>query len=196
MGPKKCKICEEAQSKYKCPNCFIPYCSLVCFKKHKEIPCGKSEAEPEPSCEEKLAWLRIDVDWEESLLQFFDGFKALLIKDELSMKLAYRAVKSPTTSLEPHSDEDGRAREIMTSAPAPHVEKPIYIDEPSEALNQSQLESIASSNEILEAIRNKDLQKLIYDLDSSLDAETELDKAMEKEEFRILSEKILSTISQ
>ncbi|KAJ8553009.1 hypothetical protein K7X08_020402 [Anisodus acutangulus] len=137
MGPKKCKICEEAQSKYKCPNCFIPYCSLVCFKKHKEIPCGKSEAEPEPSCEEKLA-----------------------------------------------------------SAPAPHVEKPIYIDEPSEALNQPQLESIASSNEILEAIRNKDLQKLIYDLDSSLDAETELDKAMEKEEFRILSEKILSTISQ
>ncbi|XP_060174863.1 uncharacterized protein LOC132605697 [Lycium barbarum] len=133
MGPQKCKVCDEAQSKYKCPNCFIPYCSLVCFKKHKEIPCGK----PEPEPEEKLA-----------------------------------------------------------SALAPHVEKPIYVDEPSEALNQSQLESIASSAEILEAVRNKELQTLIYNLDSSLDAETELDKAMEKEEFRIISEKILSIISQ
>nr|GMD69104.1 zinc finger HIT domain-containing protein 3 [Ipomoea batatas] len=35
MGPKKCGVCEEAQSKYKCPSCLIPYCSLTCFKKHK-----------------------------------------------------------------------------------------------------------------------------------------------------------------
>ncbi|KAH0667803.1 hypothetical protein KY285_029009 [Solanum tuberosum] len=133
MGSKKCQVCDEAQSKYKCPNCFIPFCSLVCFKKHKEIPCGKPEPEPEsePVSEEKLA-----------------------------------------------------------PAPALHVEKPIYVDEPGEAVNQSQLESIASSSEILEAIRNKELQKLIYNLDSSLDAENELDKAMEKEELRIISEKI------
>lgn len=139
MGSKKCEVCDEAKSKYKCPNCFMPYCSLVCFRKHKEIPCGKPEPEPdaEPASEENLA-----------------------------------------------------------PAPALHVEKPIYVDEPSEALNQSQLESIASSTEILEAMRNKELQKLIYNLDSSLDAENELDKAMEKEEFRILSEKILSIISQ
>ncbi|KAF3654838.1 putative transcription factor PIF1-like isoform 1 [Capsicum annuum] len=135
MGSKKCEVCDEAKSKYKCPNCFIPYCSSVCFKKHKEIPCVKPE--PEPASEEKLA-----------------------------------------------------------SAQALHVDNPIYVDEPSEALNQSQLESIASSTEILEAIRNKELQKLICNLDSSLDAENELDKAMEKEEFRIFSEKILSIISQ
>lgn len=139
MGSKKCGVCAEAQSKYKCPNCFIPYCSLACFRKHKEIPCGK----PEPETEPELA-------------------------------------------------SEGK----LASAPALHVEKPIYVDEPSEALNQSQLESIASSTEILEAIRNKELQKLIYNLDSSLDAENELDKAMENEEFRIISEKILSLIGR
>ncbi|XP_006364547.1 zinc finger HIT domain-containing protein 3 [Solanum tuberosum] len=138
MGSKKCQVCDEAQSKYKCPSCFIPFCSLVCFKKHKEIPCGKPESEPES---------------------------------------------------EPVSEEK------LPPAPALRVEKPIYVDEPGEAVNQSQLESIASSSEILEAIRNKELQKLIYNLDSSLDAENELDKAMEKEEFRIISEKILSIIS-
>ncbi|CAH9073654.1 unnamed protein product [Cuscuta europaea] len=41
MGPRKCGVCDEAQSKYKCPNCVIHYCSLACFKKHKEIPCEK-----------------------------------------------------------------------------------------------------------------------------------------------------------
>lgn len=39
MGPRKCQVCNEAPSKYKCPQCLAPYCSLVCFKKHKEVPC-------------------------------------------------------------------------------------------------------------------------------------------------------------
>ncbi|KAF3654463.1 putative transcription factor PIF1-like isoform 1 [Capsicum annuum] len=92
---------------------------------------------------------------------------------------------------EPASEEKlGLTLSLSASAQALHVDNPIYVDEPSEALNQSQLESIASSTEILEAIRNKELQKLICNLDSSLDAENELDKAMEKEEFRIFSEKV------
>uniref|UniRef100_F6HZV5 HIT-type domain-containing protein n=1 Tax=Vitis vinifera TaxID=29760 RepID=F6HZV5_VITVI len=41
MSRRECKVCNEAASKYKCPSCLIPYCSLVCFKKHKEIPCVK-----------------------------------------------------------------------------------------------------------------------------------------------------------
>nr|GLL42762.1 zinc finger HIT domain-containing protein 3 isoform X1 [Ipomoea trifida] len=56
MGPKKCGVCEEAQSKYKCPSCVIPYCSLTCFKKHKEIPCGI----PQPS-EENLGKLCFEI---------------------------------------------------------------------------------------------------------------------------------------
>lgn len=40
-----CKICSEAPSKYKCPNCSLDYCSLKCFKseshKHDEIPTEK-----------------------------------------------------------------------------------------------------------------------------------------------------------
>lgn len=41
MGPRQCQVCNEAPSKYKCPLCLVPYCSLVCFKKHKEVPCVK-----------------------------------------------------------------------------------------------------------------------------------------------------------
>jgi hypothetical protein len=33
---KICKICIKDYSKYTCPKCDIPYCSLVCYKKHGE----------------------------------------------------------------------------------------------------------------------------------------------------------------
>ncbi|KAJ3106607.1 hypothetical protein HDU97_005972 [Phlyctochytrium planicorne] len=41
MG-KKCGICTINDSKYKCPGCFAPYCSVTCFKTHKETPCAPS----------------------------------------------------------------------------------------------------------------------------------------------------------
>ncbi|MCL7049713.1 hypothetical protein MKW94_017264 [Papaver nudicaule] len=41
-GAKHCEICKDAISKYKCPSCLVPYCSLVCYKKHKATPCLKS----------------------------------------------------------------------------------------------------------------------------------------------------------
>lgn len=42
MGPLQCGVCKEAQSKYKCPSCLVPYCSLGCFKNHKESICKES----------------------------------------------------------------------------------------------------------------------------------------------------------
>ncbi|KAJ0512469.1 putative Zinc finger HIT domain-containing protein [Helianthus annuus] len=57
---KECKVCEKAESRYKCPMCLIPYCSLVCFKKHKEIPCVK----PVPASENDTSTsiTTVDVD--------------------------------------------------------------------------------------------------------------------------------------
>ncbi|KAI9256613.1 hypothetical protein BDA99DRAFT_143183 [Phascolomyces articulosus] len=34
-----CGICSDQESKYKCPTCKIPYCSIACFKNHKLEPC-------------------------------------------------------------------------------------------------------------------------------------------------------------
>ncbi|KAI8602436.1 zinc finger HIT domain-containing protein 3 [Dissophora ornata] len=45
---KVCGVCETDPSKYKCPTCTLPYCSLVCYKKHKETPCEKPAPIPEP----------------------------------------------------------------------------------------------------------------------------------------------------
>ncbi|XP_058197675.1 uncharacterized protein LOC131313403 isoform X2 [Rhododendron vialii] len=132
MGPrKKCGVCDEAESKYKCPNCLVPYCSLVCFKKHKEVPCVKPESS---------------------------------------------------------------AAEVKLSVVV-HAERPYHVDEPGEVLQQLQLQSIASSSEIRDALKDEELQKLICNIDSSPDAVNEIDKAMELDVFRIFTDKILSTIS-
>ncbi|KAL3696880.1 hypothetical protein R1sor_010956 [Riccia sorocarpa] len=53
MAPK-CGVCIEADSKYKCPSCLTPYCSLSCYKTHKATPCTKSTPHP-PTNEDDAA---------------------------------------------------------------------------------------------------------------------------------------------
>ncbi|KAF9986226.1 hypothetical protein BGZ75_002068 [Mortierella antarctica] len=45
---KICGVCTTVESKYKCPTCTLPYCSLACYKLHKETPCEKPAPIPEP----------------------------------------------------------------------------------------------------------------------------------------------------
>merc|ERR1711913_63727 len=32
-----CSVCREGERRYKCPVCVAPYCSLTCYKSHKEV---------------------------------------------------------------------------------------------------------------------------------------------------------------
>ncbi|KAI4365730.1 hypothetical protein MLD38_021694 [Melastoma candidum] len=132
MGPQKCRVCDEALSKYKCPSCLAPYCSLGCFKRHKEVPCVK-----------------------------------------------------------PLSPE--KETSLVTELPS---DQPLRVDAPDCIIQQAQLESLASSSDIREALKDKGLRELIKKIDTSADAECELDKAMEMEDFHLFSEKILSAIAQ
>ncbi|XP_042971588.1 zinc finger HIT domain-containing protein 3-like isoform X8 [Carya illinoinensis] len=125
MGPRQCRVCKEAQSKYKCPSCLAPYCSVVCFKKHKEIPCAKPVS---------------------------------------------------SEALDPES----------------HVERPLNVEEPDDVLQKLQLEAIASSGEIRDALKDENLQKIIRNIDCSPDAENELEKAMGVEAFCMFTDKLFS----
>lgn len=52
MAPA-CGVCKDAESKYKCPACFVRYCSLACFKVHKEscVPVERPSKRREPEGE-------------------------------------------------------------------------------------------------------------------------------------------------
>ncbi|PVU92607.1 hypothetical protein BB559_003657 [Furculomyces boomerangus] len=38
-----CAICSLNPKKYKCPVCETPYCTIACYKIHKENPCQKKQ---------------------------------------------------------------------------------------------------------------------------------------------------------
>ncbi|CAI9768702.1 unnamed protein product [Fraxinus pennsylvanica] len=173
MAIKKCGVCDEAQSKYKCPTCLIPYCSLICFKKHKEIPCSK----PESLSGEKLT-------------------ETETIKRE-GKEHRRQEPDMPEKETVNKEGQEQRLHEIdFYSDPALHIQKPYYVNDPNEVLQESQLLSVASSSEIRGALKNEELRKLICNVNCSADAENELDKAMKSEEFCALTEKILTTIAQ
>ncbi|KAL3717747.1 hypothetical protein ACJRO7_009220 [Eucalyptus globulus] len=129
MGPRQCRVCNEAQSKYKCPSCLVPYCSLACFKRHKEVPCVKP----------------VSPDHSEAASGELHGYR------------------------------------------------PLNIDDPNDVVQQGQLESLASS-EIRDVLKDESLQKLISKIDGSGDPDSDLEKAMEVEAFRLFADKILSAI--
>ncbi|WJX61315.1 hypothetical protein P8452_46420 [Trifolium repens] len=145
MGPKQCQICFNAQSKYKCPKCYLLYCSLPCFKKHKELPCDNPT-----SSEAKTTVL-------ESVVE-----KPSVVDNAISEAL---------------------------------VAKPLTVDKKGEVLQQSQLEALASSSEIRDALNDKALQELICRINCSPNAENELDIAMADAAFQMFTDKILSTIN-
>ncbi|XP_049873142.1 zinc finger HIT domain-containing protein 3 [Pectinophora gossypiella] len=47
-----CVECSEL-SKYKCPTCVEPYCSVPCWKKHKSKPCAAPPPEPKTDLQEE-----------------------------------------------------------------------------------------------------------------------------------------------
>ncbi|KAK0652185.1 hypothetical protein B0T16DRAFT_454576 [Cercophora newfieldiana] len=47
--PKLCGICEKEVGKYKCPQCFMPYCSIACNRTHKESHPPPAETSQKPS---------------------------------------------------------------------------------------------------------------------------------------------------
>ncbi|RDX80593.1 hypothetical protein CR513_38844, partial [Mucuna pruriens] len=97
-------------------------------------------------------------------------------------------VEIPCVKLQPSEDKTTAVSESI-------VEKPLVVSKPSEVLQKSQLEAIASSSEIRDALNDKALQELICHIDCSSNAEDELDKAMAEEAFRLFTDKILSTIN-
>ncbi|KAI0630666.1 hypothetical protein C8Q77DRAFT_219757 [Trametes polyzona] len=73
-----CAICRRQFSRYTCPRCNIPYCSLVCFRSEKHGDCSESfyrkeveldvKSEPSANVEEKRRMLELLKRFEEDAL--------------------------------------------------------------------------------------------------------------------------------
>lgn len=105
--PKLCGICDKVEAKYKCPRCALPYCSVACFRPHKEnhppddpkpVPAPKP-AEPEGNVSSKRKAHPFSVlDDSPELAQLFKRYPGLPAKLE--------SIHSAT--LPPREEEPGR----------------------------------------------------------------------------------------
>ncbi|XP_009137809.1 uncharacterized protein LOC103861854 isoform X1 [Brassica rapa] len=199
MSPRAtqtCGICERVVSKYKCPCCLVPYCSVGCFKKHKELPCVK----PSSTDEKPATSPAKEVPVETTDVVEKTESKAVGNSDASPTKEAQMAVAIPVNAEEAKHVVDKTQLEAIGASATKEVPvaRPIKItaEEAKYVVDKTQLEAIASSSEIREALKDESLQKLITKIDSSSNPLKELDEAMGEEAFRMLKDKILSNLSK
>ncbi|KAM3333485.1 hypothetical protein ACQJBY_028530 [Aegilops geniculata] len=149
MGGGSCDVCKEAPSKYKCPTCRTPYCSVICFKKHKVEFCQKivpQEETNKPSLQEEV---RTD----------------------------YPNIKDQLPSLSKNPDEDqlpSLAADTACPAQSPNTvcpTKALEVEDPSWLVDRNRLRSLVELNEVRDALRDSELQKMILQIDGSSEPE-------------------------
>ncbi|CAO2177687.1 unnamed protein product [Urochloa humidicola] len=168
MGSGSCSVCKEARSKYKCPSCRTPYCSVICFKKHKEESCQLFQIENSKSL------LQEEVTRSSGLVE--DGTKCPNDKDQ------HPSLSPSSTCL---------AKSPNTVCPT----KALEVEDPSWLVDNNRLRSLAELKEIQDALRDPELQKMILQIDGSSEPEKELEKMMEGQAFRQFTDKILDIVS-
>ncbi|CAF2131875.1 BnaA03g59040D [Brassica napus] len=192
MSPRAtqtCGICERVVSKYKCPCCLVPYCSV-------ELPCVK----PSSTDEKPATSPAKEVSVEKPDVVEKTEAKASGSSDASPTKEAQMAVARPVNVEEAKHVVDKTQLEAIGASATKEVPvaRPIKItaEEAKYVVDKTQLEAIASSSEIREALKDESLQKLITKIDSSSNPLKELDEAMGEEAFRMLKDKILSNLSK
>ncbi|XP_039034855.1 uncharacterized protein LOC120171144 [Hibiscus syriacus] len=213
-GPsRQCEVCNRAQSKYKCPSCLLPYCSLSCFKTHKETLCVKPESTQDKSGTSSVNSGSVNdavtssVKPESTIDAVTPVSSQNYLKEEaVRTRVSNRGTSSVnsgsvndavTSSVKPESTIDAvtpvssqnylkeeavRTRVsnreaqvvfvsyLLGAKPEFQVERKLEVDDPSEVLQIMQMQAIASSDEVREALKDEHLRKLISDIDSSPDA--------------------------
>ncbi|KAJ7576895.1 hypothetical protein C8J56DRAFT_373722, partial [Mycena floridula] len=84
-----CKICRRQLSKYTCPHCNMPYCSLSCFRSPSHSECSESfykkeiqsgiQSEPSKSAAERLKMMELLKRFEEDTA----GSEDLILEEEV-----------------------------------------------------------------------------------------------------------------
>ncbi|XP_078180345.1 HIT-type Zinc finger family protein isoform X3 [Carex rostrata] len=185
MG-RNCEVCKEVQFKYKCPACLTPYCSVACFKKHKENLCQKVQPPIEEATTNESTQPTQPLENES-----FKSSENLCQKLQPPVEKATATNEStqPTQPLENESFKSNVEVKI-------HSGKTIEVEEENSIVSKERLYSLVECKEIRDALKSNELQNLILRIDSSEEPEQELDKAMGSQYFHEFTEKILDVISK
>lgn len=61
-----CKVCKQAEAKYRCPTCRTTYCSVGCYRTHKETLCQPPFWQQQQSQSQSQQQTAVDADAKET----------------------------------------------------------------------------------------------------------------------------------
>jgi len=108
-----CGVCLDNPSKYKCPTCILPYCSLSCYKRHKETPCEKPAPPPAPAPKNDTSASTSPEDDSETALKS-DQLRKLAASSKIQEYLRYPQIRDLIAQIDSGADPEAlldRARE-------------------------------------------------------------------------------------
>ncbi|KAI8336548.1 hypothetical protein BC941DRAFT_514001 [Chlamydoabsidia padenii] len=96
-----CGVCQVNTPKYKCSTCLIPYCSLVCYKTHKETPCQPAQPTTQnlDTHQKDKQTADIDDDEEETRLTP-EQLQQLATSDQVRSFLEYPQIRDLVTKID------------------------------------------------------------------------------------------------
>ncbi|KAI9207313.1 uncharacterized protein BJ171DRAFT_494223 [Polychytrium aggregatum] len=111
MSQKQCAVCNSSLSKYKCSVCLIPYCSLPCYKTHKETPCEKAQLKTEslPQAPNR--------EYEEDQLISEDRLKALALSPNIKKLLGDPQLRRILSEVNASTKVDPLLDHLLTESP-------------------------------------------------------------------------------
>ncbi|XP_067133519.1 zinc finger HIT domain-containing protein 3 isoform X1 [Centruroides vittatus] len=87
-----CEVCGNVTWKYKVPCCLIKYCSVTCYKKHKETGCSKQNTEQKLCSQDEVQCLDKNADDDDAEYQFIT--EDTVLKEKLKLLSQDSTLKS------------------------------------------------------------------------------------------------------
>jgi len=162
-----CLVCGIAgPSKYKCPTCRAHYCSVPCYRSHKEEPCFPHKQEERNTPEEL-----------EGGAPAAAAAALRVIHKQLGAAAAggVVVVDQPTRPKRPFEEDTE--------------------DEDGARLRRKHLFCVATNDTIREALSDRRLVATVTRIDAAARAEQALDTACEDPAFREFTEKVLNLLA-
>ncbi|KAJ4472002.1 hypothetical protein J3R30DRAFT_3298915 [Lentinula aciculospora] len=118
-----CLVCHEAKSKYSCSTCLLPYCSVACYKKHKEVSSSNATSDLSSSSGNVAHQTDIQYNVDSSVLD------ATPLKPLTSLKWPYISNEEANypDPLERNDPKPLRMRHYEAIATSPEVRKTLFL---------------------------------------------------------------------
>eukprot|EP01134_Creolimax_fragrantissima_P005191 CFRG5191T1 len=193
-----CGVCNQSLSKYKCPKCEIRYCSIPCFKKHKETPCVSDSVISDTSNTTTSTTERVDDN--ASSVPPTETLNALpsALPSTITSTSAATTVSALAPSAKCHSDEDAS---LGTSTSDPN--KTMFNISEDDVVPKEALDKLGHNAQIRDLLReNVDLRDLLEQINA--DSRTQdisyvnglLEEAMLNPKFQQFAHLCLTSIQE